>query len=136
MIHRVPSSEELPTQRDIYIFFCWALVAIGALSLAYTILLRSVAPDADAATAFCAFAFAWVVGFVAVPIPAGVGIREALLVALIPGVGTAPVLAASLALRLLTIATEVLTLFVNKLVMRLHNVVPPSSVPSEELARP
>ena len=42
------------------------------------------------------------------------------IVAAIPGVPTAPLLAASLALRLLTIATEVLALVGNRLASRFH----------------
>jgi glycosyltransferase 2 family protein len=67
---------------------------------------------------FSAFAAGWVIGFVVVPIPAGVGIREAVLVALLPGVGTAPLLAASLALRLLSIGTKLLSIAGNRLVSR------------------
>jgi uncharacterized membrane protein YbhN (UPF0104 family) len=65
----------------------------------------------------------WAVGFLAVPIPAGVGVREAVLIGLLPGVGTAQLLAASLALRLLTIGTELVATLGNKVAMRRY-VVP------------
>jgi hypothetical protein len=118
IVHRVPGSDQLPTQQDIVVFYGWALVTIGSLCGAYAILLASLHTDAHPGTVFCAFALSWAVGFAALPIPAGVGVREAVLVALLPGVGTAPLLAASLALRLLTIATELLAVLVNKLVVR------------------
>jgi hypothetical protein len=119
-VHRIPESDQLPTQTDILMFYAWALVTVGSLCLGYTILLRSVAPGVSSWVVVSAFAASWVVGFLAVPIPAGVGIREAMLVALVPNVGAAPVLAASLALRLLSIGAEVVTFFVNKLVVRRH----------------
>jgi uncharacterized membrane protein YbhN (UPF0104 family) len=79
------------------------------------VLLRSLTDEVNPAVVLCSFAAAWVTGFLAVPIPAGVGVREAVLVGLLPEVGTAPLLAASLALRLLTIGTELLALLGNKL---------------------
>jgi uncharacterized membrane protein YbhN (UPF0104 family) len=113
-IKRLPGSEELPSQRAILVFYGYALVTIGALCVAYTVLLRSLTTAVSPYHMFCAFALSWVVGFLVIPIPAGVGVREAVLVALLPGVGAAPLLAASLALRLLTVATEVLAYFGNK----------------------
>ena len=73
---------------------------------------------------FCAFALSWLVGFLAVPIPAGVGVREAVLVVLLPGVGAAPLLAASLAARLLSIGAELLAVAVNRVVARRHAAAP------------
>jgi uncharacterized membrane protein YbhN (UPF0104 family) len=117
-VHRVPSADQLPTQRDIVVFYLWALVTIGALCGAFTVLLASLSDEPRPALVFCAFAASWTVGFLAVPIPAGIGVREALLVALIPDAGTAPLLAASLALRLLTIGTELLALAGNRIASR------------------
>jgi hypothetical protein len=124
-VHRVPGSDQLPTQRDIVVFYGWALVTIGSLCGAYAILLGSLDTGAYPGTMFCAFALSWAVGFLAVPIPAGVGVREAVLIGLLPGVGTAQLLAASLALRLLTIGTELLATLGNKVAMRRY-VVPPA----------
>ncbi len=118
---RVPGSDQLPTQRDILIFYVWALVTIGAMCAAYTVMLSSLS-DAPPLNVFCAFAASFVIGFLAIPIPAGVGVREALLVLLIPGVGTGPLLAVSLALRLLSIGAELLALIANKLVARRYPV--------------
>jgi uncharacterized membrane protein YbhN (UPF0104 family) len=117
-IPRTPTSDQLPSQAGILAFYAWALVTIGSLCAAYTILLRSVTHGVSPFTLFCAFAISWAIGFLALPIPAGVGVREAVLVALVPGVGTAPLLAASLALRLLSIATELLAFLGNRLVGR------------------
>ena len=119
-IARIPGSEQLPTQRDIVAFYLWALVTVGALCLAYAVMLASLDGSVNPIFIFCAFALSWLVGFLVVPIPAGVGVREAVLLFLLPGVGAAPVLAASLALRLLSIGAELLAVAVNKLVTRRH----------------
>lgn len=117
---RIPDSDHLPTQRDIFAFYVWALLGVGALCAAYAALLSSLDAGASPFFVFSAFALSWLVGFLAIPIPAGVGVREAVLVALLPGVGTAPVLAASLALRLLGIAAELLAIGGNRLAIRRH----------------
>ena len=52
-----------------------------------------------------AFAAAWTVGFLVVPVPAGLGVREAVLVALVP-VPAGTVVAASAILRVVTIIVE------------------------------
>jgi len=130
VIHRIPSAEHLPTQRAIFVFYGWALLTIGCLCLAYTVLLASLHTGANVFTVFCAFAISWVIGFIAIPIPAGVGVREAVLLALLPGVGTAPLLAASLAMRLVTIATELLAVFGNKLVVRRHRSRASAPIPA------
>jgi uncharacterized membrane protein YbhN (UPF0104 family) len=120
VVSRIPGSDQLPTQRDIFGLYGWALTAVGGFGAAYAALLGSLDVDANPFFVFCAFALSWLVGFLAVPIPAGVGVREAVLVALLPGVGTAPLLAASLALRLLSIGAELLAVTVNKLAIRRH----------------
>jgi uncharacterized membrane protein YbhN (UPF0104 family) len=130
-VKRIPDSSELPTQRDIFAFYGWALLTIGAACFAYSVLLLSVTPSVNGATVFCAFAVSWVIGFLAVPIPAGVGVREAMLIALVPGVGAAPLLAASLALRLLSIGAEILAFLVNKLVVRHYGTKVPAGTVDE-----
>ena len=136
VIHRIPGSDQLPTQRDIVVFYGWALVTIGSLCAAYAILLGSLHTGANPGTVFCAFALSWAIGFIAIPIPAGVGVREAVLLGLLPGVGTAQLLAASLALRLLTIGTELLATFGNKVAMRRYVVSPPPEVEAPHVTTP
>jgi hypothetical protein len=59
-------------------------------------------------------------------------VREAVLVALLPGVGAGPLLAVSLALRLLSIAAELLALAVNRVVQRRHSALLVEASPSDE----
>jgi hypothetical protein len=62
-------------------------------------------------------------------------VREAVLVLLLPGIGTGPLLAVSLALRLLAIGTEVMALGVNKAIGRRYpatTIAPAPEVPARE----
>lgn len=61
--------------------------------------------EVSAAQSF-AFVGGWLAGFVVFPIPAGIGIREAVLVALFATVGTTEVIAASLIVRIAIAAAE------------------------------
>jgi uncharacterized membrane protein YbhN (UPF0104 family) len=54
-----------------------------------------------------ALATGWVVGYLAVPVPSGLGIREAVLVAALPSLAAGPLVAASVAHRLLGLLAEV-----------------------------
>lgn len=53
-----------------------------------------------------AFAGAWAVGFVAVPVPSGLGVREAVLVGLLPGMPATQVIGVSLVHRFATLLAE------------------------------
>lgn len=55
---------------------CWLLVALSTWSIAH-----AVAPGAPFARVGFAAVLSWLAGFLAVPVPAGVGVREAVLVA-------------------------------------------------------
>jgi uncharacterized membrane protein YbhN (UPF0104 family) len=123
VVRRLPQDDRLPSQRGIVVFYFWALLTIGALSAAYAGLLGSVTSGLNPAMVFCAFALSWVVGFLALPVPAGVGVREAVLVGLIPGAGVAPIVAASLALRLVSTAAELLAIAGNRFLLRRHDRV-------------
>jgi uncharacterized membrane protein YbhN (UPF0104 family) len=118
VIKRIPDASHLPSQRDILIDFLWALAAMITLCAAYAAMLVSLTDEQSPFVVFSAFAVSWVAGFLAVPIPAGVGVREVVLLALLPGVGAGPVFAASLALRLMGIGAELLALLSNKIALR------------------
>jgi hypothetical protein len=55
--------------------------------------------------AIAAYAAAWIAGFVAVPFPAGLGVREGVLIALLP-LGSGQIVAASLIQRMIVAGTE------------------------------
>jgi len=97
----------IPEQRPLLVAWLLGGLTILAAGLSYVILLPGVDSSAQLAAAVGAFAAAWVVGFLVVPLPAGVGIREFVLVALLGStVGTAPVLTAAVAHRAVTLVAE------------------------------
>jgi glycosyltransferase 2 family protein len=135
-VRRVPASDRLPDQRSILTFYAWAVVSIGSTAGAYTVLLGSLTDEASPGVVFVAYAMSWTIGFLAVPLPAGIGVREAVLVACLPSVATAPLLAASLAHRLLAIGAELLAAFGTKVAARSGSVPGPAPPRAEEIQSP
>lgn len=68
------------------------------------------AQDASVSPIAVALAYiaAWLVGFVCIPVPSGIGVREAVLVALLPSVDSGVLLAASVGLRVAALTSEIL----------------------------
>jgi hypothetical protein len=112
---RVPDPTNVPDVDTIARSTAWAAVNMASTSVAFAALLGSVAPDTSAVVAFSAFAAAWVIGFVVVPIPSGLGIREGVLVLAIPGLLPGEILAASIAHRAVTLLAEVVLTTANGL---------------------
>jgi uncharacterized membrane protein YbhN (UPF0104 family) len=112
---RLPDPDDLPSQPALWRAWGWSLANQLLYAMGFVVLLRAVTPDITLLPALVGYVAAWLVGFLALPIPSGVGVREAVLVALIPGVTVAPLLAASLAQRLVAIAAEVARALGNKL---------------------
>ena len=77
-----------------------------------------------------AFAVAWVIGFLVLPVPSGLGIREAILYTVLPGVPAGAVLASSLAHRLTTFIAEIILTAFSQ-VRRKHH---PTAVEAEAMA--
>lgn len=113
--HRTPSVEALPPQEALARAFVWCVGTHLLYASGFAILLAAVADAPPLPVVVLGYAVAWVAGFLVVPLPSGVGIREAALVALVPGVAAGPLLAASLAQRLITIAAELLAASGNRL---------------------
>lgn len=104
---RLPDADHLPVLTTVARSWAWALINMSATTVAFVALLRSLEPDVALISSGSAFAAAWVIGFLVVPIPSGLGVREAVLVAAVPGLGAGTVLAASLAHRIVTLAAEI-----------------------------
>lgn len=86
-----------------------SLGAILALALGFALLLPGTQGLRELLGAAGVFALAWAVGFLVVPLPSGLGVREAVLVIGLTGLyGPADVLAASIAARLVLIVIEAL----------------------------
>jgi len=118
LIRRVPDPDVLPTQRRILVCFAWSLGNAITGSAAYAVLLSGQDTDANPVSVASAFALSWVVGFLVFPLPSGIGVREAVLVAVVPGASSAALLAASLALRFLVLASELVATVGNQVLAR------------------
>lgn len=104
-IKRLPEPDALPPQRAILASFGFALGNLVAFSAAFVVLLGDVV-DIDPLMAGAALAAAWAAGYMVLFIPSGLGVREAVLLAALPNVATANLLAASVAHRLLGLIAE------------------------------
>ena len=103
----------VPSQERILISYGWAVGTILGSGLAFALLASSVDATPSFAAATPAFALAWTAGFLAIPFPSGLGVREAVLIGILGGTGgAAPVIAASVAHRLVTMSGEVLMILV------------------------
>jgi uncharacterized membrane protein YbhN (UPF0104 family) len=118
LIRRVPDPDVLPTQGRVLVSFAWSLGNAVTGSAAYTVLLSGLDTDIDPVAVLSAFALSWVVGFLVFPLPSGIGVREAVLVAVVPGVSSAALLGASLAQRSLVLASEVAATVGNQVLAR------------------
>ena len=105
VVKRVDVSS-VPSQAAIVRAYLWSVAATVAAASAFTIVARP-HDAALALAAAAAFATAWWIGFVAVPFPSGIGIREAVLLgALRASLGSGVVLGAAIGQRLVSIAAE------------------------------
>ena len=111
-LHKVPrtrgaSDELVPRQSAIVRAWVASIVTLSAIGIAYWVLLSSIKHVDQPLLVVAAYATAWTVGFIAVPIPSGLGIREAVLVGILHGsFPSSVVVAASVYHRLVSIGVE------------------------------
>ncbi len=111
-LRRIPrtrdtSQELVPSQRSILAAWATNLVTLVMAGTAFLVLLGSLDEVHEPFLVISAYATAWTVGFIAVPIPSGVGIREAVLVAILHGsFPSSVIVAASVYQRLVAVAAE------------------------------
>ena len=115
---RVPEPTSLPASRVMLGALAWAAAGFVLLAISFTVILGDLDAGIDQLEVMAAFVAEWLVGFLLVPLPAGLGAREAVLVALIPASTTGQLLAASLAQRLLAFAAEVVLVVGHRALMR------------------
>lgn len=118
-IERIPAGEVVPEQDAILAAFAWGVGVMVTTGAAFFVLITWFGTEVGIATAVSGFALAWTIGFLVVPVPAGLGIREAVLVATV-GAGSLPgaVIAASLTYRLVSILVEAAAAVVGRLTTR------------------
>ncbi len=105
----------LPSQGQVNESIAWAMWGLTALGAAFALIASQLAPAIPWWATFTAFTGAWLVGFVALPFPAGIGVREAVLAGLLsPWAASSAVVAASLGHRVLTIVAELLVYLMSR----------------------
>lgn len=96
----------------------WSIANIACAGLSFAVVLHAMEPGSGIAAPTMAFALAWTVGFLAVPFPGGLGVREAVLVAAIPSASVKLIVAASLTQRAAGLIAELGLVAVNRLTER------------------
>jgi hypothetical protein len=107
VVRRLPPPDALPDQRSILRCYGYVLVGQIAYAVAFAALLNDLAQVDDVAAA-AAFSAGWGLGYLALPLPSGVLVREGVLIATLPGLATGSLLAASVAHRLTGFLAEAL----------------------------
>lgn len=109
------SLEDLPSQTSILRSYAWGIWTLLWSGSAFAVLAYALHAASPAAAAVPAFAAAWTVGFLAVPFPSGIGVREAVLIATVASPsGAGPVIVASVVHRLVTMLGELVMIAFTK----------------------
>lgn len=107
--------ELVPAQQAILRSCAWSVGTMLGLGIAFAALLSGLGTTAPLAATVTGFSLAWTVGFLAVPFPAGLGIREAVLITVLgPATGVAPLIAASVYFRLSQMGAEALLILATR----------------------
>lgn len=102
LVKRIPQPDALPEQSWILRGFVVSVASVVALSAAFAVLVHGGLAE------LFAFAAAWTIGLILIPVPNGLGVREALLLALVTK-PNAIVIGASIAIRVAMMLAEVAT---------------------------
>jgi uncharacterized membrane protein YbhN (UPF0104 family) len=100
------AADLVPSQRSIVVAFVWVIGSVLLTSAAFVVLSPASMFEVGPASLLAAYAFAWTVGYLALPIPTGLGIREAALAIVLPVAGIGSVVAVSALHRLVTMLAE------------------------------
>ncbi len=114
VLPRTPDHTVLPAQSDVWASILWAVPGLGFAGVAFAFLAVPAGIDVGFVQALAGFTLAWVVGFLVIPVPAGLGVREASLGFLVGGNPAAKLVAAVL-FRAVAIVTEALLFSIVKL---------------------
>jgi len=118
---RFPSQDHLPGQRQILLSWAAQVGFMLAQAVAFALLFRSLDGDGDLALVITSFPLAFAVGTLAVPVPSGLAVREAVLLGVLgPSAGSAVVIAAAVWHRLVTIVADVAMIGGNELHRRIR----------------
>lgn len=113
------AEDVVPPQAAIYRSTLWGAGSLVAVGTAFALVLPVSLSAGDWLTVCVAFVAAWTVGFLAIPVPAGVGVREGVLLLTLGHVADTSVLvAASVVLRLLAMTTELVAIAASRVSAR------------------
>jgi uncharacterized membrane protein YbhN (UPF0104 family) len=119
----------VPGQSAIVRSFFWTVATLVLNCVAFAILLHSMQVGAPIVRTASAFGFAWTVGFVAIPFPSGIGIREAVLMLTVASqVPKSSIIAASVGHRLVGMVSELVMIVVSRVGLK------PAARPATEVA--
>lgn len=105
VVRRLPEPDALPPQRAILRCYGFATLNMAAYGAAFALLMTHVA-DVNAVWTAAAFCAGWAAGYVVLPLPSGLGVREAVIIAALPGLPAGALLAASVAHRVTGFVAE------------------------------
>ena len=132
VIPRTPDHAILPNQTRIWKSVAWCAAALTMAGVAFSSLAITAGLDVGWVQAVSGFALAWAIGFLVIPIPAGLGVREASLGLLVAGQPGA-VLVSAVLFRGVAIATEALLFAQVRLRSRFSSAAPgPSAAAGED----
>ena len=102
------ASVVLPSARSIGAAFALAVANLGLYGALAAVLARAQDPSVSPPAVALAYVAAWLVGFICIPVPSGIGVREAVLVGILPAVDPGVLLATSVGHRVAALTSEVL----------------------------
>jgi uncharacterized membrane protein YbhN (UPF0104 family) len=107
----------LPPPSAVWRSIAWSVGLLAFSGAAFAVLAVAAGLGANFVQAMAGFALAWVIGFLVIPVPAGLGVREAAVVVLVAG-DPASKVAAAVMFRVAVVVTEAFMFAVVKLRQR------------------
>jgi SAM-dependent methyltransferase len=108
LLRRVAGDVPPAGKRVVLVVWLISAVAVSLTSQGFAVVLDAIAAPLQPEAAGSGFALAWVVGFIAVPVPAGIGLRESILIAAFPDIPVATAILASVVLRIIAVGVELI----------------------------
>lgn len=93
----------------------WSVANLAATALSFGVVLRSMDSSHSLLTVSAAFSMAWAAGFLVLPIPGGLGIRESVLILALPSITVSTMVSAALAHRFVMLCAELSVLTIHEL---------------------
>lgn len=112
------SDDAIPSRRAILRSYVFNLASVLTGSAAFAVLLGSFHTQVSSLEAVSGFCLAWIAGYAAVPVPSGIGVREAVLIGLFESGIEGPVVTAAVAQRIVLIVAELVVVVLSSTAQR------------------